>query len=440
MQGRDSFKSTIEKIPIVDTHEHVVSLAEVRSRPLNVFSVFANSYARLDFISAGMPAQAWEGVDEPDYIWPIFREYQPFVRHTSFYRNMIKALQDLFGLEEDEITEKNQRELSYSITKAYKRQDWYDYVLRERAKMAVGLLDTFWSVEKFTFDPALFKPVLRCNPFIWGPAYELPYVSGKTNHTKVEIVAKEFGLAINSLEDYLKLISSVIKRYKEAGAPNIKICTAYQRTLKFHPVSRKRALQLYNRVGDLTPEERLELQDFIAHYIIEAAIAEDLPIQIHTGILARNRATLSDSSPEHLNSLFLRYPEARFVILHFGFPYTQQAISLAKMFPNVYIDLVWLPLLSPVAAKETLNVCLDLVPTNKIMCGGDAYRAEEAYASLSLLRDTVADVLYERVERGILNSGEALQIAQRIFFENAIKFFSLPLEGGCADMLRDYKV
>ena len=45
----------IQEIEIIDTHEHILSQEDVRKDPLHLFRLFENSYARLDFTSAGMP-------------------------------------------------------------------------------------------------------------------------------------------------------------------------------------------------------------------------------------------------------------------------------------------------------------------------------------------------------------------------------------------------
>jgi len=70
--------------------------------------------------------------------------------------------------------------------------------------------------------------------------------------------------------------------------------------------------------------------------------------------LAGNGNTLANSKPVKLNNLFLRYDEAKFVLFHGGFPWTGEFISLGKMFPNVYLDIVWLPQISKQRAIRPL--------------------------------------------------------------------------------------
>ena len=161
----------------------------------------------------------------------------------------------------------------------------------------------------------------------------------------------------------------------------------------------------------------------MAHHIIRRATAEGLPVQIHTGILARNANVIENTNPQHLNNLFLIYPDTRFVLLHFSFPYMHEAFSLAKMFSNVYLDFCWVPMLSKRAAIQALDEFFDLVPGNKIMWGGDAFRVEEAYAGACEAKEVVTSVLANRIDRGDLDTEGAVELARALFYGNARDLF-----------------
>ncbi len=415
----------IQEIDIIDTHEHILRREDVLQDPLHLFRVFENSYARLDLTSAGMPPETWQA-PESNALWRTFKMYQRHVDQTCFYRNIIRSLQDLYGLKGDRITEKNWPELSEKVQAMYQRQDWYAYVLRQKARFAISMLDTFWSVEAFAFDPDLFVPVLRTNPLILGRRFVSRFPKGLKPPTTVETLANEWKITLDDLDAYLALVDLAIGKYKTQGAPAVKIGTAYERILFFEKVSKNEAARLYGkRPETLTPREQKRLQDFVAHYTIRQATTHGLPVQIHTGILARNANVLDNTNPQHLNNLFLLYPDTRFVLLHFSFPFVGEAFSLAKMFPNVYLDFCWVPMLSKSAATQALDQCFDLVPTNKIMWGGDAFRVEEAYAGACAAREVVASVLASRIDRGDLNIETALNIAHAVFHDNARDLFNL---------------
>ncbi len=95
------------------------------------------------------------------------------------------------------------------------------------------------------------------------------------------------------------------------------------------------------------------------------------------------------------------------------------------MFPNVYINLVWLPQISREEAVHALDIMLDCVPYNKFFWGGDCGLIEESVGSLEYAKDVVSEVLAKRVEKGLLTEEIAFRIADRIFRENAIEMFKL---------------
>jgi predicted TIM-barrel fold metal-dependent hydrolase len=176
--------------------------------------------------------------------------------------------------------------------------------------------------------------------------------------------------------------------------------------------------------------EAKKIEDFMFHWIIQKAIEYDLPVQIHTGYLAGNGNILDNGQPVKLNNLFLQYPKAKFSLFHGGFPWTGEYAALGKMFPNVYLDLVWLPQISREEAVNSLDVMLDCVPYNKFFWGGDCGLIEESVGSLEFAKDVVSEVLTKRVNRGLLTEDLALEIIDGIFRENAIEVFELEKKSG----------
>jgi predicted TIM-barrel fold metal-dependent hydrolase len=161
------------------------------------------------------------------------------------------------------------------------------------------------------------------------------------------------------------------------------------------------------------------------HWIIRRSVDYDLPIQIHTGYLAGNGNWLENGKPVKLNNLFLKYPEAKFVLFHGGYPWTGEYAAMGKMFPNVYLDLVWLPQISRQEAVQSLDEMFDAVPYNKFFWGGDCHFIEESTGSLEFGKSVVAEVLSARIERGLLTRELAKEMIRHIFRENAVEVFQL---------------
>ena len=109
------------------------------------------------------------------------------------------------------------------------------------------------------------------------------------------------------------------------------------------------------------------------------------------------------------------------------FPTQGKFCPWPKCFPNVYLDFCWAPMLSRKAAENALDEYLDLVPYNKLMWGGDAFRVEEAYGASCLAREVLASVLAERIETGDIDMEGALRISKAILHDNARDVFKLGL-------------
>jgi len=428
--GNSTYNTILEQIneiEIIDTHEHIMSQEEINQEPVNIFKVFENSYAKYDFNSAGFPQEIWKRKD-PKEIWKIFKEFQKKISLTSFTRNVIRFLQDLYGLEGDFITDDNWIILSKKVKEAYKDENWYNYVLKKRSKFKISFLDSYWSVEKFNYDPKFFIPVLRTDAMILGRKYIPPFANTLFGHTTIEKIAQVWNISLDDFESFQSIVDIAIQKYKKKNCPAIKIATAYVRSLYFEKVPKNKAKLIYAKdLATVTFDEQKKLQDYMAHYIIQKATKENLPVQIHTGLFTRE-ATINYSNPEKLNNLFVEYPNTKFVLFHFSYPYIPQVFSLAKMFPNVFLDFCWVPMISINIAKRALNDFLDLIPYNKLMWGGDAPRVEEAYAGSRMAREVIASVLAERVEKKNINIDRALEIASAILHDNASKFYNLKLK------------
>ena len=284
-------------------------------------------------------------------------------------------------------------------------------------------LDQYWKPFNTIIDEEHFALAFQINPLVMQSSGR----PGEGSRPEgIYAMAEEEGVSINSLEDYLEFCDLLFRRNVEHRAVCIKNSMAYSRSLDFEDVPFEEASELFRRQpGTLKKEEQKKIQDFMFHWIIQKSIYYDLPVQIHTGYLAGNGNVLDNGRPLKLNNLFLQYPEAKFVLFHGGYPWTGEYAAFGKMFPNVYLDLVWLPQISREEAIHALEEILDGVPYNKLFWGGDCAFIEESTGSLGFGKDVVATVLANRIDRGLLTEEVAIEIIDRIFRGNAIDVFKL---------------
>jgi len=441
---KESIRSAIEDIRIVDTHEHIMAEAERNDYALDFSYLFAH-YNSSDLVSAGMPPRLMEAVRLPMYRyrvaynkrmrlgrvipeperedmsleerWQALEPYWEAIRNTAYARQTLITARDIFDV--DDLNKDTYVQLSQAIADS-RRPGWYHHVMKEKAGIDVSVID----VHTTDVDRDLFAPVVRLDHFIAvGSRVELGYLEEET------------GFAIHSLDDLVKAMCGALEQHVANGAAGVKSGLAYRRTLRYDKVSRHEAEIVFNRIASHLGEgpswaEAKPLQDYMMHQVIRAAIDIGLPIQIHTGLQEGNENIITNSNPTHLINLFIEYREAKFDLFHGGYPYVHEWATLAKNFANVYPDLTWVHIISPEIGRRLLHELIETVPGNKIMAyGGDSLTVEMAYAHSRMARDVVARVLSEKVDEGYMGEEEAIALGRKMLRDNPAALFKLPLTG-----------
>ncbi|TRO47759.1 amidohydrolase, partial [Candidatus Bathyarchaeota archaeon] len=395
-------KAYVDRIRLVDTHEHLIPERERLKAEVDVLATFFPHYASSDLRSAGMTEGELRRIRDPsiplEERWGVFEPWWEMIRNTGYARAVEIAARDLYGV--DGIGSGTYVELSDRIRER-NREGLYRWVLKERSGIDVSINDTV----NVDVDRSLFAPVYRFGEFL-----------NVRDRTGLEALGRKVGGPIHTLGDMVSALKAEMGRL----APRIvgvKIGLAYSRPIRFEKVRFSEAEEAFNaiyrveglKVNDdpdywkLVPEhpgyEALRpMQDYLVHAMIGEAEKRGLPVQIHTGLQEGNENVVSHSNPELLINLFMEYGDARFDIFHGSWPYSEELGAIAKNFPNVYIDMCWMHIISPSRSRSALGDWLDEVPANKIMgFGGDYLFVEGSYGHSVIARENVARVLTSKV-------------------------------------------
>ncbi len=436
----ERIKSAVDKISLVDTHEHIMPEAERDQYAVDFGYLFAH-YNTSDLVSAGMPPRLMEAarlpmhhyrlahikrmklrrvIPEPERTdmtleerWQAIAPFWEAIRNTAYARQTLIAIKELFGI--DDLNGDTYRQLSQAIADS-RRPGWYRHVMKEKANIAVSILDA----QITDVDRELFAPVMRLDHFI--------IAQSRRDLVSLE---EESGTAIHSLDDLVRTMRTTLEKYVAGGVVGIKSGLAYDRTLQYDKVSRNEAEITFNRIARHLGEgvswlEAKPLQDYMMHQVIRAAIETGLPLQIHTGLQEGNENIITNANPTHLINLFIEYREAKFDLFHGGYPYVHEWATLAKNFANVYADLCWVHIISPEIGRRLLHELIETVPGNKIMAyGGDSITVEMAYGHARMARQVVTRVLSEKVAEGYMAEDEAIALAGKILRDNPAALFRL---------------
>jgi len=421
----EKLKAYADEIKVINTHEHQRWSEENAVMHQKLSHLIQSSYLGADVVSAGgswIENEKLDSMSMEEY-WNINGEALDKCRNTSYYSHFLAGFKILYDFQDPYFTATNVVALSEQVEKNYSDYRKWFHQAFEKAGFELMFLDQYWNQLNTEIDQDHYALVFNINSLVSGASHKP--APGHIGPELIRVAARE-GYGLQTLDEYLSFCDFLLKKNLESGAVCLKNSMAYSRSIYYEKVSRELATSLYALPSsELSAEEAKKLADFVFHWIIEKSVEYKLPIQIHTGYLAGNGNTLDNGHPLKLNNLFLEYPEARFVLFHGGFPWTGEYGAFGKMFPNVYLDLVWLPQISRERAVLALDEMLDLVPYNKFFWGGDCAFIEESTGSLEFGRSVVAEVLDRRISRGLLTEELALQILDAIFRENAIRVFAL---------------
>jgi len=410
-------RTAIDAVPAIDTHDHLHPFDQIverdltdQGRGMTLHSLWQGSYYPWT-----NPLTGWTAGGSFETWWSQAKNDFQNARATSFYRYVLPAFTDLYGVDFETMTDEQARDLNQRIFENYKDDRWLKDVVTNRANIELMLVDPYWARLKFDRAYKFAVPILNVttmvdgyHPSAFATASDSPYA-----------YAEQIGMPIKSLDDYLAILDKIFADAVAHDAVCLKSTLAYQRTLDFQNVPKARAERVFGRpVKELSVADIKDFQDFIFRRLCELSAKHNLPFQIHTG-----QARIQGSNPMLLVDLIADNPNTKFVLFHGGFPWIGETGVIAMRHRNVWIDSVWLPQLSYTMAKRAYQEWLEIVPSDRIMWGADTTNAEGIYAATLFTRQCVSEALAEKVVRNELREDHAIRIGTQIMRDNALKLF-----------------
>lgn len=416
-----AIREFIASTPIVDVHEHHIPEIFL-NRDVNLLQLFQQSYAGWtqarpyplpsetrdsDPMLAAVPPTTWEALS-------------PYVEHSgssSFVRNLVRAMAELYGAAEPAVTRKNWEALDAAVREHHCKPDWCKEVMK-RAGVERVITDPY-------SDPLLDAPrafganynsVCRINAFAVGWHPESRDHNGNSAHT----LLGRLGSKPASFDDYfvalVKLVDGLSTRHQLA----LKNALAYDRDIAFDEPDEQLARQAWGRTSP-SPAERKAFGDFVVDRLCALAGERDVPVQMHLGT-----AIIRGAHPLKAAGLVERHPRTRFLLMHLAYPWSRDLLGMAFVYRNIWLDLTWSLLLSPSHFKLALHEAIEVLPDeSRMMIGGDNWHVEETYGTMKLARQLIGEVLEEKVSAGYFRAEDAQRLAAKILRDNALRFFKL---------------
>ncbi len=245
---------------------------------------------------------------------------------------------------------------------------------------------------------------------------------------RIETVAARLIGEHPRFSDFDEALRAHLASARERGVVGLKSVAAYRSGLAIAEPKRHEAKAAFKRTR-LVPGHRVQekaLVDHVVMLIMEAAHAQEMPVQFHTGY-GDSDANLNLADPLLLAPLMRLFPEVPVVMLHGAYPYTRKLAVLAATYPNAYVDVSYaIPFLTARELHAVTHEALGCAPGSRILYSSDAVGLpEQHWLGAMRGRRALGAALGDMVILGDMSANEARRLAHLILHENSERIYAL---------------
>lgn len=411
----------VRETPLVDTHEHLQKEPAWLANEDDILRDIFSNYVPADLHTAGATDEQRQTLmdgSNPDIEGRFegIRDIWEKIQFTGYGEAVSTIAREIYGVEEmtgSALAAQNHK------TKALRQPGERHRLLREVANLDHVQTDDFcWPCPP---DPSGVDFFL----------YDLSWQGFCSGQIDPEAIHKETGVGVTDLASLKQGMEGLFAKHGPTAIA-VKSQHAYGRTLDWVERSDADAESALQRIltgadGDIDVATRLQLGDWCWSRGVELAIEHDLPFKIHTGYYAGNdRMPVRRIPSGNLAPLLAKYLDAKFVLMHISYPYTDELVAMTKHYRNVWADLCWAWSIDPYSSRDFLRRCIHAVPINKVFAfGGDTGWPTSSVAYAIQARNEITRALEAEVAEGYMGEKEAKYIASRIMYDNQYECFDV---------------
>ena len=410
----------ITQTALCDTHEHLRREPDWIDDGPDVLQDLFGNYVPADLITAGASQEALRRLtdaSDPDLVGRFegVRAAWEATQYTGYGEAVRRIVTDVYGFDDltPDVLVPAQEKLAELRTPGGRYN-----LLREVANLDhIQTDDSSWPCDPDESGPDFFL-------------YDLSWAGFCSGHIDQEAIAQDTGIAVVDLDSLQKAMEAIFEKHAPCAIA-VKAQHAYNRTLNWQARARgdvERALYAtLSSNNNVSESMRLCLGDWCWARGVELTIEHNLPFKIHTGYYAgNNRMPVDRIKAGNLCALLAKYLDARFVLMHIAYPYSDELIALTKHYKNVWADLCWAWSINPYASSDFVRRFIHGAPINKLFVfGGDTRWPTSAAAYAFQTRFWLDKTLEAEVEEGYLNESQAMHIASRVMYDNQYECFDL---------------
>ncbi len=417
----------LKKLPIIDSHEHLPHEKDLLGASLDVIDLMT-PYVCDNLMSCGLSEGDWRAARDKsipfEQRFAILEAPLKTIRHTTYFKSMLKGAELCFGMREFSLSECER--VNHMLDRGIDTESIFDTFNIKKAMTFVS----YHSLDYFS-DSKLIVPV--------------PTVSLMTPKIPSDIkeLSAHSGIDVQNTDSLQAAIRKMFEQYQTCGLRNIKIGASYNRVPDYAPTDHTAAEaelsavlsgnvsfdRLYGQNNLNLPLNHLKaLDDLVINTCVDLARDMNMNTIIHTGIHAWNKNDVKACHTEPLCEMIASHPDQRFILLHLGYPYMDEAILLCKYFPNVYLDLAWLHTLDRQAAVNAIKRIIELLPANKIVgFGGDVCLPVNTVGNLDFALHNLAEAFSDLIRAGEITATDAEDLGYAWLYENPTQIYRLDI-------------
>ena len=428
----DGLSAFITDLPLIDCHDHSHKAEPVLVDPIQAL---VEGYFLTDVITVCSDEEGafilnteipWQKR------WPAFERAWRLAKNTGYGMVIKRVLREFYDIEE--LTFEAMASMENRLLKL-EDEAVFDAIL-EKANIKLRIADT-WD------DP--LNPGRIAQEAVLDGTLKLP-VRGKItiplrnyhdvfSYENIQHRMRPLKRNVTSLDEYLEGCFDIFKAYKDFGAVAFKDQAAYRRAINYENPTRAEAEKVFNylmthqRSANQYPGSMKVLDDYLFHALLRLVKEIDLPVQLHTGLLAGMRQDVSGANAIQLAPVLELHRDVRFDLFHANWPYGGELLFLGKNYPNVYLNFCWANIIDPIYCQNLFQQAISVVPMGKIFLFGSDFSgfADHAWAHAMIAKENLAIALTNMVELEYLQMSEAKDIAVHWCYENPRRFFKLDL-------------
>jgi hypothetical protein len=402
----------MDSIPIIDAHEHLMPEREsLADGGLDLIGALMAQYVPTVFNAAGMgKGRQWltDKAVPLNERWAAFSPLIPAVRQTGYFRTVLYALKELYGIERlDDTTYKAANECIRGDLKP----GWYDTVLKNKCRIERILNQSPWGHDEGYND---FAPDIVREPI------ELNYIiDGGYKHTDA------FGRLLDKYGGGGMGVDEFCRNWVQSYH-GVKHGIKISANIPFpRPTTAEANAQLSTyRTNRNAPCDRLIL--YTLHKIIELCGEYGLVAAVHCGIIWDNWQDFYIMEPRNVYQALMTYRGTTFDLYHAAIPWVREMGVIGNQYPNANLNLTWAHEISPAMTRHFLDEWMDLVPLNKMIgFGADSRTPFLTVGNRKITFENIAAVLAKRIDGGLMDYAEAEMVCKMWLYDNPKRVYKL---------------